>query len=34
MDSWVVGIDLGGAKIEVGLVVPDNRIVAQTISDR
>ncbi len=29
MDNWVVGIDLGGTKIEVGLVAPDNRIVAR-----
>ena len=26
---WVVGIDLGATKIEVGLVSPDNRIVAR-----
>ena len=29
MDNWVAGIDLGGTKIEVGLVAPDNRIVAR-----
>lgn len=29
MDSWVVGIDLGGTKIELGLVDPQNRIVAR-----
>jgi glucokinase len=29
MDQWVAGIDLGGTKIEVGIVAPDNRIVAR-----
>ena len=29
MTSWVAGIDLGGTKIEVGLVAPDNCIVAR-----
>ena len=29
MTAWVAGIDLGGTKIEVGLVAPDNRIVAR-----
>jgi glucokinase len=27
--SYVVGIDLGGTKIELGLIAPDNRIVAR-----
>jgi glucokinase len=27
MKPWVVGVDLGGTKIELGLVDPDNRIV-------
>ncbi len=31
MSSWVVGIDLGATKIALGLISPDNRIVA---SDR
>lgn len=26
MDEWVVGVDLGGTKIELGLVDPENRI--------
>ncbi len=29
MSSWVIGIDLGGTKIELGLVNPDNEIVAR-----
>ena len=29
MTQWVAGIDLGGTKIEVGLIAPDNRIVAR-----
>ncbi len=29
MAAWVAGIDLGGTKIEVGLVAPNNRIVAR-----
>ena len=29
MTHWVAGIDLGGTKIEVGLIAPDNRIVAR-----
>jgi len=29
MTDWVVGIDLGGTKIEVGLIAPDNRVVAR-----
>lgn len=29
MENWVAGIDLGGTKIEVGLVAPDNTIVAR-----
>jgi len=29
MDQWVAGIDLGGTKIEVGIIAPDNRIVAR-----
>lgn len=29
MTAWVAGIDLGGTKIEVGLIAPDNRIVAR-----
>ncbi|MFO7633092.1 MAG: ROK family protein [Caldilinea sp.] len=29
MTTFVAGIDLGGTKIEVGLVAPDNRIVAR-----
>ena len=29
MNPWVVGIDLGGTKIEVGIVAPDNSIVAR-----
>ncbi len=27
MDNWVVGVDLGGTKVELGLVSPDDRIV-------
>jgi len=27
MDKWVVGADLGGTKVELGLVSPDDRIV-------
>ena len=30
MADWVAGIDLGGTKIEVGLIAPDNRVVART----
>ena len=29
MSNWVIGIDLGATKIELGLVSPDNRIVAR-----
>jgi glycyl-radical enzyme activating protein/glucokinase-like ROK family protein len=29
MDDWVLGVDLGGTKIEVGLVDPHNRIVGR-----
>jgi glucokinase len=29
MKPWVVGIDLGGSKIELGLIDPQNRIVAR-----
>ena len=29
MSSWVVGVDLGGTKIEMGLVDPQNQIVAR-----
>ncbi len=29
MNPWVAGIDLGGTKIEIGLVSPDNHIVAR-----
>lgn len=29
MDNWVVGVDLGGTKIEIGLIAPDNRVVAR-----
>jgi predicted NBD/HSP70 family sugar kinase len=29
MESWVVGVDLGGTKIELGLIDPQNRIVAR-----
>ncbi|HVN56585.1 MAG TPA: ROK family protein [Anaerolineaceae bacterium] len=29
MEPWVVGVDLGGTKIELGLVDPDNNIVAR-----
>jgi glucokinase len=28
MDNWVIGIDLGATKIALGLISPDNRIVA------
>ena len=27
MNDWVVGVDLGGTKVELGLVSPDDRIV-------
>jgi len=27
MDKWVVGVDLGGTKIDIGLIDPDNQIV-------
>ncbi len=30
MEPWVVGVDLGGTKIELGLIDPKNRIVART----
>src|SRR5512133_857158 len=29
MADWVVGVDLGGTKIEVGLVSPENQIVSR-----
>lgn len=29
MDAWVVGVDLGGTKIELGLIDPQNKIVAR-----
>lgn len=29
MNDWVVGVDLGGTKIEMGLVDPQNRVVAR-----
>lgn len=29
MDEWVVGVDLGGTKIDIGLIAPDNSIVAR-----
>src|SRR5262245_27326995 len=29
MDGWVVGVDLGGTKTALGLISPDNRLVAQ-----
>jgi glucokinase len=29
MDSWVAGVDLGGTKIEVGLLDPQDRILAR-----
>jgi len=29
MESWVVGVDLGGTKIELGLIDPQNKIVAR-----
>jgi glucokinase len=29
MEPWVVGVDLGGTKIEIGLVDPQNKIVAR-----
>jgi len=29
MEPWVVGVDLGGTKIELGLVDPENKIVAR-----
>jgi glucokinase len=29
MEPWVVGVDLGGTKIELGLIDPQNRIVAR-----
>lgn len=28
MDNWVVGVDLGGTKIRLGLVSPDDQIIA------
>ena len=30
MTDWVIGADLGGTKVELGLVSPDNAIVART----
>jgi glucokinase len=27
MDKWVVGVDLGGTKIQIGLISPENRII-------
>ena len=27
MNKWVIGVDLGGTKVELGLVSPDDRIV-------
>jgi glycyl-radical enzyme activating protein/glucokinase-like ROK family protein len=29
MNSWVIGVDLGGTKIELGLVDPHNRIISR-----
>lgn len=29
MSEWVVGVDLGGTKTALGLISPDNRIIAQ-----
>lgn len=29
MDTWVVGVDLGGTKIELGLIDPQNKIVVR-----
>src|SRR5512135_2426634 len=29
MNDWVVGVDLGGTKIEIGLVSPQDRIVGR-----
>jgi glycyl-radical enzyme activating protein/glucokinase-like ROK family protein len=28
-DDWVIGVDLGGTKIEIGLISPDNRVTAR-----
>jgi glycyl-radical enzyme activating protein/glucokinase-like ROK family protein len=28
-DDWVIGVDLGGTKIEIGLISPENRVVAR-----
>ena len=28
-DDWVIGVDLGGTKIEVGLISPENRVVSR-----
>jgi glycyl-radical enzyme activating protein/glucokinase-like ROK family protein len=28
-DDWVIGVDLGGTKIEVGLISPENRVTAR-----
>jgi predicted NBD/HSP70 family sugar kinase len=29
MEPWVVGVDLGGTKIEFGLIDPENKIIAR-----
>ena len=28
-DDWVIGVDLGGTKIEIGLISPENRVVSR-----
>ena len=28
-DEWVIGVDLGGTKIEIGLISPENRVTAR-----
>jgi glycyl-radical enzyme activating protein/glucokinase-like ROK family protein len=28
-DDWVIGVDLGGTKIEIGLISPENRVTAR-----
>jgi glycyl-radical enzyme activating protein/glucokinase-like ROK family protein len=28
-DDWVIGVDLGGTKIEIGLISPENRVIAR-----
>ena len=28
-DDWVIGVDLGGTKIETGLISPENRVVSR-----